>query len=127
MSREFLPDSTLLSAIFPTVASSSISTTVLANTWENCTFKCSFSVTPPPGLPQDVVVRLETCSGLLEPIAILHKAARQRIPDLVPETLEFGRAGIGDGRKVEYMVQEFVKDAVTLEDVWIYTSSLHHP
>jgi hypothetical protein len=119
MSRELLPDSTLLSAIFPTVASSSsITTTVLANAWETCTFKASFGITSPPGLPQDIVVRMETSSGLIEQIAEVHKAARQRLPDLIPETLVVGKAVTGNGRTVEYMVQEFVKDTVSSEDVW---------
>jgi hypothetical protein len=61
---------------------------------------------------------METSSGTLEAIAHLHKVARERIPNLVPETFAFGKAAIGDGRKVEYMIQDFIADAVTLDEVW---------
>ena len=111
------PDEHLLHKIFP--QSQSTRTTVLAQTFDNCTFiahQCGSS-------EEDVVVRLEISessddSNRFRTIAALQTIARLAIPDLVPTIERYGTTTTADGRNVNFSVTKFIHDTVTLESVW---------
>ena len=116
MGQDLLPDTVVLSTIFPNAKPSSID--VLANNWDTCTLKVHFETAPSPTLPFDLIVRMETSKGVLEAVSAMQNMARLQIPDLIPKTYRFGKGSTADGRGVEYTVTHFVPDAVTLESVW---------
>lgn len=115
--KNLRPDEHLLHQIFP--QSQSIRTTVLAQTFDTCTFvahQCGSS-------EEDVVVRLEISessddSNRFRTIAALQTIARLAIPDLVPTTERYSTTTTADGRNVDFSVTKFIQDTVTLESVW---------
>lgn len=115
--KNLRPDDHLLHQIFP--QSQSTRTTVLAQTFDDCTFvahQCGSS-------EEDVVVRLEISkssddSNRFRTIAALQTIARLAIPDLVPTTERYGMTTTADGRNVHFLVTKFIHDTVTLESVW---------
>ncbi|KAH3953376.1 hypothetical protein HBI24_090560 [Parastagonospora nodorum] len=116
MGQDLLPDTTVLSTIFPNSTPASVD--VVSKTWTICTAKVHFDTAPAPHMPQDLIVRLETSTGKLASVTVLEDLARMYIPSLVPHSYGVGQATTADGRAIEYSLTEFVTGTEPLETVW---------
>ncbi|KAH8161949.1 hypothetical protein CIB48_g6284 [Xylaria polymorpha] len=115
--RDVTPDDSLLKQIFTTNQPEAIS--IFLQNWDKCVFKAEF--------PKDLehrhsacVVRLEAENKNLKTfttIAAMQQIAATIIPELVPQTLQVGKAKNAQGRMFHFSVIELV-DGDLLEDVW---------
>ena len=115
--RDVTPDDSLLKQIFTTNQPETIS--IFLQNWDKCVFKAEF--------PRDGEHRHSTCVVRLEAenknlqtfttIASMQQIAATIIPDLVPQTLQVGKAKNAQGRMFHFSVIELV-DGDLLEDVW---------
>ncbi|KAL2869740.1 uncharacterized protein BJX67DRAFT_378794 [Aspergillus lucknowensis] len=113
--RDLALDNQLLAQIFP--RAKSVSTKVLAQTFETCTFVAYPEVSSEEE-STETLVRLEISPSKIAAVSALQQSASLAIPDLIPQVYEIGTASTEDGRKVDYSVTAFVRDAVTLESIW---------
>lgn len=111
------PDDSLLKQIFPANQPGNIS--ILLQNWDKCVFKAEF----PNGIEDRHsarVVRLEAeneNSRRFTTIAAIQQIAATIIPNLVPQTLQVGKAKNAQGRMFHFSVVELVEGHL-LEDVW---------
>lgn len=115
--RDVTPDDSLLKQIFTTNQPETIS--IFLQNWDKCVFKAEF--------PRDGEHRHSTCVVRLEAenknlqtfttIASMQQIAATIIPDLVPQTLQVGKAKNAQRRMFHFSVIELV-DGDLLEDVW---------
>ena len=114
---EVTPDDSLLEQIVTTNQPGTIS--IFLQNWDKCIFKVQF----PNGLNDCrpvCVVRLEAENENLETfttIAAMQQIAATIIPELVPRTLQIGKAKNSQGRMFHFSVIELVEGDL-LEDVW---------
>ncbi|PVH70374.1 hypothetical protein DL98DRAFT_564197 [Cadophora sp. DSE1049] len=115
--RDVTPDDNLLKQIFTTNQPETIS--IFLQNWDKCVFKAEF----PKGLEDRhsaYVVRLEAENENLKTfttIAATQQIAATIIPELVPQTLQVGKAKNAQGRMFRFSVIELVEGDL-LEDVW---------
>ncbi|KAL5330823.1 hypothetical protein ACEPPN_000347 [Leptodophora sp. 'Broadleaf-Isolate-01'] len=115
--RDVTPDDSLLKQIFTTNQPETIS--IFLQNWDKCVFKAEF----PKGLEDRhsaCVVRLEAENDNLKTfttIAAIQQIAAIIIPELVPQTLQVGKAKNSQGRMFHFSVIELVEGDL-LEDVW---------
>ncbi len=115
--RDVTPDDSLLKQIFATIQPETIS--IFLQNWDKCVFKAEF----PKGLEDrhsGCVVRLEAENEsftTFTTIAAMQKIAATIIPELVPQTLQVGKAKNAQGRMFHFSVIELVEGDL-LEDVW---------
>ena len=115
--RDVTPDDSLLEQIFTTNQPETIS--IFLQNWDKCVFKAEF----PKGLEDRhsaCVVRLEAENEHLKTfstIAAMQQIAATIIPELVPQTLQVGKAKNAQGRIFHFSVIELVEGDL-LEDVW---------
>lgn len=114
-----VPDEHVLSGIFPTIPDiSEKCPEVICNSVDVCTFRLTFDVEPRPGLPTDLIIRLETAKDKLKAVARMQGLARRQAPNIVLETLEVGTVDDSQGRQLGYSITPFLAGTVTLEDIW---------
>ncbi|KAF3491098.1 uncharacterized protein GIQ15_00615 [Arthroderma uncinatum] len=109
-SKKLAPDNQLLAEIFGPAESSS--TNIIAQTFKTCTF------TARAGSGEDVLVRLEAEGSQISAVSAIQELATMVIPDLVPNVHKLGTASTEDGKILGYSVTTYIRDAITLEDVW---------
>lgn len=115
--RDVTPDDGLIKQIFTTYQPGIIS--IFLQNLDKCVFKAEF----PKGLEDRhsaCVVRLEAESPNLKTfttIAAMQQIASTIAPELVPQTLQVGKAKNAQGRMFHFSVTEFVEGDL-LEDVW---------
>jgi hypothetical protein len=107
--RNVTPDDSLLKQIFTANQPETIS--IFAQDWDKCVFKAEF--------PKDLehrqpacVVRVEAEDENLETfttIAAMQQIAATVIPELVPRTVQVGKAKNGQGRMFHFSVVELVE------------------
>jgi Phosphotransferase enzyme family len=114
---DITPDDSLLTQIFTTNQPETIS--IFLQNWNKCVFKAEF----PEGLEDRhsaCVVRLEAENEQLQTfttVAAMQQIAATIIPELVPQTLQVGKAKNAQGRTFHFSVTDFVEGNL-LEDVW---------
>lgn len=108
--RDLAPDNHLLAEIFPNTKT--ISTEILSQNFVCCTF----TVRQSSG--KEFIVRIEPEGSQISTVYAIQELAAQVIPDYVPTVHQIGTASTQDGKKLDYSVTAYVKDAVTLESVW---------
>lgn len=115
--RNVSPDECLLRHIFTTNEPKSIS--IFLQNWDKCVFKAEF-----PKDPQSdhttYVVRLESEDEKPKNFAMtaaMQQIAATVIPDLVPKTIQVGKAANAQGRMFYFLVVELVEGDL-LEDAW---------
>ncbi|KAL4789284.1 hypothetical protein BDV19DRAFT_397189 [Aspergillus venezuelensis] len=119
------PDSALLSQIFPNQIVSDITTEILSQTFEACTFSAHLK----NGRGEKYAIRLENPGTKAPAVAAMQdiggriigtdRATRpgETCRDLALEVFGTGQATLENGRKVAYSVSEFALHATTLEDI----------
>jgi thiamine kinase-like enzyme len=120
--RIVTPDKSLLELIFTDNQPQTIS--IILQNWEKCVFKAEFPDGSEDGHSARVV-RLEAeieNSNAFTTIAAMQQIAANIIPELVPRTLQVGKAKNAEGRMFRFTVIEFVEGDI-LEDVWQQMSS----
>lgn len=105
------PNEHLLGEIFPT--KKPLAFKVLNQTFETCTFVAHIE-----GFSEELLVRLEAPGSRLPAVLALQRLASLVIPELVPKTLQTGKAKTKDGLELQYSVTEFLSNTVVLESVW---------
>ncbi|XDG03855.1 hypothetical protein ABKA04_003470 [Annulohypoxylon sp. FPYF3050] len=116
---DLLPDQRVLSGIFPDVPDISEDLCeVIRNTFDTCTFRLLLANKPRPGLPTDLLIRLQTTGSHLVAVSELQHLAHLQIPDLVLETLGVGFTVDAQGRQLEYSITPFLDGTTVLEEVW---------
>ncbi|KAG2418698.1 hypothetical protein HFD88_001799 [Aspergillus terreus] len=108
--RNLVPDDYLLAEIFPDAKS--VSTNIISHTFESCTFVAH------QDSQEEVIVRLEASGSHIPIVSAIQKLATLVIPDYVPAVHQIGTASTENGKKLDYSVTTYIKDAVTLESVW---------
>ncbi|KAF6812235.1 hypothetical protein CPLU01_14939 [Colletotrichum plurivorum] len=91
---------------------------VICNSSGVCTFHLTFDVEPHPGLPTDLIIRLEIAKDKLKAVARMQGLARRQAPNIVLETLEVGTVDDAQGRQLGYSITPFLAGTVCLEDIW---------
>ena len=115
--RDVIPDDSLLKQIFTTNQPDTIS--IFLQGWNKCVFKAEFAQGL-EGRHSACVVRLEAeneTSKTFTMIAAMQQIAATIIPELVPPTLQVGKAKNAQGRTFHFSVMELVEGDL-LEDVW---------
>lgn len=107
---DLAPDNYILAEIFP--STTFISTEVLSQNFQSCTF------TACPESGEGFIVRIEPEGSQIPAVSAIQELAAQVIPEYVPTVHKTGTASTEDGRKLDYSVTTYVKDAVTLESIW---------
>ncbi len=85
---------------------------VLVQTFGTCTFVAHVDDS------EELLVRLESSGSRLPAVLALRRLAALVIPELVPKTLQTGKAKTKDGIELQYCVTEFLGNTVVLESVW---------
>ncbi|KAJ2991414.1 hypothetical protein NUW58_g2520 [Xylaria curta] len=114
---EVAPDERIIEQVFG--AHKPETTSIIDQDLEKCVFKATFPSATENHHPP-CVVRLEASSKHcpdLTKIAAVQRMAAAALPDLVPKTIQVGKATNSEGRIFHFSVIEFV-DGNTLEDVW---------
>jgi hypothetical protein len=106
------PDEQLLGEIFPNMKKKPLASKVLVQTFETCTFVAHVDDS------EELLIRLESSGSRLPAVLALQRLAALVIPELVPKTLQTGKAKTKDGIELQYCVTEFLGNTVVLESVW---------
>lgn len=115
--RDVNPDECLLKHIFTTNQPNS--TSIFLQDWDKCVFKAEFAKDSKSNHPT-CVVRIESQDDETKNFtmtAAMQQIAATIIPDLVPKTLQVGKAANAQGRIFHFSVVELVEGDL-LEDVW---------
>jgi hypothetical protein len=119
LNRLLEPDEVILVGIFPDmVDSKSTSYQVISNTFDTCTFRLQFHISPPTGYPREIIVRMEISKGRLDAVMALQWLAYFQLPTLIPRVLGIGRMDTGDGRLIEYCITAYCSETVPVATVW---------